>query len=72
MNPRYIAYASANGRNPDEQLAHDAIAYPGGKMVGFMLWISAMIRKWRASAGITDERMSDERHAAFTAWLEAA
>ena len=38
-NPRYVAYASAHGKTPDEMMKHDRIAWPGGCMCGFILWI---------------------------------
>lgn len=38
-NPRYTAYAKANGNDPEQQLRIDEETYPGGKMVGFILWI---------------------------------
>lgn len=43
-NPRYIAYAEAHGRSPEEQLAADRVAYPGGCMAGFILWCSGGVR----------------------------
>jgi len=36
--PRYAAYCIENGRTPAEQLAHDEVEYPGGKMAGFLVW----------------------------------
>lgn len=41
-NPRFVWYAQSQGRSPEEQLEHDAARYPGGKMAGFILWISEM------------------------------
>jgi hypothetical protein len=76
-NPRFVAYAMAHGRTPEEQLAHDEVAWPGGKMCGFLLWSSRKIEAWRASlpAG-TDMRgrqpVGPEMHAAYDAWLEGA
>jgi hypothetical protein len=39
-NPLYLAYAQAHGRTPEEQLEHDSKAYPGGRMAGFICWVS--------------------------------
>lgn len=74
MNPRFVAYASANGRTPEAQLAHDAEAFPGGKMCGFIIWIG---RQWRAWALATKHPrakdscaiLTEADHAAFTAWV---
>lgn len=41
-NPRYLAYCYP--RTPEVQLRLDDEQYRGGKMIGFMLWISA---RWR-------------------------
>lgn len=40
MNPYYVAYAKAQGRSPDKQLAYDESVYLGGIMVGYIQWIS--------------------------------
>lgn len=40
INPTYVAYAAAHGRTPEQQLAHDHEAWPGGVMCGFILWVS--------------------------------
>ena len=46
-NPRYVAYAKINGKTPEEMLEVDTVAFPGGKMCGFTLWIQANIRKFK-------------------------
>lgn len=43
-NPRYAAYALAHGMTPDAMMEHDRIAYPGGCMCGFVLWMSEQKR----------------------------
>jgi hypothetical protein len=45
MNPRYLAYCRAHSKTPDAMLAHDDAAWPGGKMTGFILWMS---EQWHA------------------------
>lgn len=41
-NPRYIAYAKAHGETPEGRMETDKRRWPGGCMVGFMLWMSDM------------------------------
>jgi hypothetical protein len=45
-NRRYVAYAKEHGRTVAEQLAHDAVAWPGGKMIGFILWNNERIAEY--------------------------
>jgi len=40
-NPRFVAYAKAHGRTPEEQAKQDEKDWPGGCMVGFSQWIQA-------------------------------
>lgn len=71
-NPRFVAYARANGRLPEEQREHDRALYPGGTMTGFVLWIGARWEEWRAARGMrADHPLSDVDHAAFDRWLNA-
>lgn len=48
FNPRYIVYAAAHGRSPDEMLAFDLDRFPCGRMGGFMRWIDDQWREWRS------------------------
>lgn len=40
-NSRFLEYAAANGRTPEAQLAADALRYPGGRMCGFIAWVTS-------------------------------
>ena len=72
-NPRFIAYAKAHGHTPQEQLDHDDIAWSGGKMVGFMLWIRDAWIAWPKTTGEKPEcgdGYSNRQHRLFDAWLK--
>jgi hypothetical protein len=45
-NPRYLAYCKAHGKTPEQMLAHDEDAWPGGVMCGFILWMSQKLREF--------------------------
>ena len=73
-NPRYVAYATAHGREPEDMLTHDREAWPGGQMVGFMLWMSRAWTTWAEATGHPRMRdpgacLSRADHAAFDSWL---
>lgn len=52
LNPRYVAFARAHGRTPDEQAAYDEARWPGAVMCGFMLWMDQVKQAFRdASPG---------------------
>lgn len=77
-NPRYRVYARRHGKTPEEMLAHDEHAWPGGRMAGFMLWISQQWTAWaklkgmtRTASGSNDTPISEAMHEEFTGWLEA-
>lgn len=69
-NPRYVAYARQHGRTPEAQMEFDREEYPGGCMVGFMLWVQGLLRehhveaRWLAALGAssyrTHESLADE------------
>jgi hypothetical protein len=46
-NARYVAYAIAHGRTCEAQLAHDRVRWPGGRMAGFLIWMSGALETWR-------------------------
>lgn len=72
LNPRWVNYARVHGRGPDEQLAHDRKAWPGGSMCGFILWNRARLAEFgKASpeAFVVGGHLVD--HAAYDAWLDA-
>ena len=50
-NPYFVRYAAAHGRSSKAQLAQDKIDWPGGKMVGFMLWIRRQWQEWAVEVG---------------------
>lgn len=37
----YLAYCAEHGLTPSEMLARDTALFPGGKMAGFIAWVSA-------------------------------
>lgn len=73
-NTRYIAYAKAHKRTPEDQLAQDHVDWPGGVMAGFTIWISEQWYRWSAVAGEKpahgDCGWSDEQQHRFDAWLD--
>jgi len=72
IQPRYLAYAQAHGRTPDEMLAHDRGAWPGGCMTGFMVWVREQWHAWYTETGERPEHgsfASPRQHAALDAWL---
>lgn len=69
-NSRYVAYARAHGRTPDEQVDADRREWPGGVMAGFMLWISARWSEWRRLTGRSFPASADD-HREFDTWLDS-
>lgn len=69
-NPRFVAYAKAHNRTPEEMLVLEEERFPGGKMAGYMLWVGGRWREWRAIHGICwDAFLSEEDYREFDAWL---
>lgn len=44
---QFVAYASAHGNTPDQQLASDEKRWLGGSMCGFILWKRARLLEFR-------------------------
>jgi hypothetical protein len=71
-NPRYLLYARAHGKTPEEMLKHDAERFRGGRMLGFMEWMSAQWGVWGDERGLDRNYPKSQReHADFDAWLAA-
>ena len=45
-NPHYVAYARAHGKSPGEMLRQDKTKWPGGRMSGFLIWMSEGWSEW--------------------------
>lgn len=45
-NPRYVRFAEVHGRTPEEQLEYDEEQWPGGRMCGFICWMSQAKRAY--------------------------
>lgn len=72
-NPRYVAYARAHQRGPEEMLALDCEQAPGGRMAPFIIWMSQRWQEWRRANGLRpSEHVPEAGHAEFDAWLEAS
>ena len=70
-NPRYVAYAAAHGRTPEDMKAWDEEAWPGGRACGFILWISEQWQRWYAERGLRRYKhiLSEQDHESFDAQL---
>lgn len=40
MNPYYLCYCNFNGNTPEQQAAIDLVKYRGGRMLGFINWLT--------------------------------
>ena len=70
-NSRYANYARANGRSPEAQLDQDRKDWPGGTMVGFVVWNNRRLKEFSREHpnAFTCDALVD--HAAYDAWLTA-
>jgi hypothetical protein len=72
FNPRYVSYARAHGRSPEDQSAHDRAEYPGAQMTGFIIWISGEKEAFRvAHPECFLGRDTIQDGAAWDEWLRA-
>lgn len=69
---RYLEYARHEGtENPNAMLRRDENRYPGGRMVGFILWAGARWAEWRELNNRKEnDALSQADHDAFDAWLK--
>lgn len=69
-NPRYVAYARSQGREPQAQLDHDKALYPaGGCMIPFVWWgRDRLVEYSKINPGaFTCGDLTD--HESYDAWL---
>lgn len=72
-NHRYVCYAKANGKSPDEMLAFDKERHPSACMCEYTIWNSAKWSEWRKLNGIQPHApLSAKQHKQYDAWLEQA
>ena len=67
-NPRFTAYAKANGKTELEMMEHDTEKYPGGKMTGFIIWMDARWAQFNTETG--SDNFTQDKHEKFDAWLK--
>lgn len=72
FHPRYLAYCFAHGKKPAHMLRHDAEVYPGGRMAGYVVWISQRWGRWKAAKGYRrNASMTEADHVEFDRWLNS-
>jgi len=69
FQPRYLAYCQAHGKTPDAMMQHDIEAYPGGCMVGFLLWSNEKLAKARKEHPDWFLNSTLHNHAEYDKWL---
>lgn len=62
-NPRYVAYAKAHGKTPEEMQAGEK------SMVGFILWIGGQVVEFRKAHPDAFVGSAIQDHAAFDRFL---
>jgi hypothetical protein len=71
MNPRYLAYCRAHGRDVAAMLDFDRARAPGGFMGSFICWVQARWQEFRREYRWSANRKASElEHEHFTAWLD--
>lgn len=71
VNPMLTAYAKAHGQTVEKMLETDTVKWPGGKMAGFILWVSAVRHQWMTTQGRADlELMSAEEERSVLKYAE--
>ncbi len=71
-NPRYLCYCYANGEtDPEAMLTADETRHPGGRMVGFLLFIAEEKRAFYAAhpQAFLDRGWTIGDQSAWDAWL---
>lgn len=72
INPRYLAYCKFHKLSIKEMREYDDKKYPGGHMLGFMLWIQEKWKEWEKTKNLPFkiEHYSTNMHKEFDEWLE--
>lgn len=68
-NTRFVCYAASHGREPREQIEHDAGVWLGGKMAGYIIWIGERWREWKKETKFSSSFLLVSDHERFDAWL---
>ena len=70
-NPRFAAYATSHGKTPEEMLRYDEEFYPGGRMAGFVIWISGKWMEYCRQTGARRDFLTQENHEKFDKMIGA-
>ena len=66
-NPYYVAYATAHGRTPADQLAHDKAARPHASMMEYLLWGAGQWAEFETEN--PRGKFQPRDHAGYGGWL---